>query len=166
MCSVLLFFFACGTSQVEIQKNTKSVDDSLSIHDSKEHLDENIQKTIRQLSVYDGDIVCESLPEKDRQSTLTYIVENVSRPPWAPMRAATCLAKVYPEEAQEELVRWVGNSKTKGLALLITKQIHTLPTAVAQRVASAGLKGPFAEELRVRLIKQNDERLRELLKNP
>ena len=164
MLSMLPFFVACGSTQTEIP--TVSENSEAQVPELIQNSSDTIEATVRQLSVYDGTISCDKLPTKNRQETLTHIVDNVSLPPWAPMRAATCLTKLYPAEAQEDLIRWVENPKTKGLAFLLTKQIQTLPDPVAKRVASAGLKGPFAEEFRSRLIKQNDARLTDILQQP
>ena len=160
MLSMFTFFVACGSTPTEVPNTLEAQDMVLPTNNDP---DERRQATIRQLSVYDGHLECEKLPSTDRQSTLTYIVENVSRPPWAPMRAATCLAKLYPEESQDDLVRWVANPKTKGLAFLLTKQIPNLPEPVAKKVAIAGLQGPFAEDVRTRLINLDDTRLTEIL---
>ena len=164
MLSMLPFFVACGSTQTELPTALENSESQ--VPDHTQNTSDPIQTTIRQLSVYDGTITCDKLPSQNRQETLTHIVDNVGLPPWAPMRAATCLTKLYPEEAQEDLIRWVENPQTKGLAFLLTKQIQTLPTPVAKRVASAGLKGPFAEEFRSRLIKQNDVRLTDILQQP
>ena len=82
------------------------------------------------------------------------------------MRAATCLSRLYPEESQEDFVRWVANPKTKGLAILLTKQIPIFPDPVAKKVAIAGLQGPFAEDVRMRLINLSDTRLTDILQQP
>ena len=159
----MLFFLSCGNSESEIVDTTKETQNSISTKSIVGTEEENMAMTVRQLSVYDGNIVCSNLPKQERQSTLTYIVENISLPPWAPMRAATCLAKLYPEEAQEDLVRWVESPEMKGLAFLLTKQIKTMPDPVAQRIAVAGLNGPFSAEIRTRLAKLNDSRLKDIL---
>jgi hypothetical protein len=166
MLSMSLFFVACGPVQTEKQSVSKEEQSNPPTQHSQNTIEEEMQTTLRLLSAYDGNIDCEHLPKKDRQSTLTYIIDNVSLPPWAPMRAATCLTRLYPEESEEEMIRWVENPKTKGLAFLLTKQMNILPKPVALRVTSAGLKGPFAEDFRARLIKINDVRLIDVLKQP
>ena len=159
----MLFFLSCGNSESEIIDSIKEKRSTVSSKSTARTEEENVAMTIRQLSVYDGDIVCSKLTKQDRQSTLTYIVEHISLPPWAPMRAATCLAKLYPEEAQEDLVRWVENPETKGLAFLLTRQIKSMPEPVARRIALAGLNGPFSAEIRSRLVQINDSRIKDIL---
>ena len=118
---------------------------------------------VRTLSVRDSGLDCQTLKADDLQMDLTYVVENVTRPPWAGMRAAACLAELYPTEAQPDFVRWVQDPKTKGLAFLLAGQIKRLPDPVAIEVAQAGLSGPHAPDFRVRLEKVNDIRMKDLL---
>lgn len=165
MLAIFLLLSACETPEKQsvnqspspshVQKDIPKEDPLLK--------DDQSKKIIRQLSAYDGNGDCENLPKENLQERLTHIVDHVARPPWAPMRAASCLAKMYPEAAETDLIRWVENPKTKGLAFLLAGQIKELPKAVAFRVAQAGLDGPHAKDFRVRLIKVQDPRLQELL---
>ena len=79
------------------------------------------------------------------------------------MRAAACLAQRYPQQAEKDLIGWVENPKTKGLAFLLAGQLHTLPDDVAKNIATAGLKGPHKRDFRVRLVRLQDPRISPIL---
>ncbi|MEC7987914.1 MAG: hypothetical protein VX278_22290 [Myxococcota bacterium] len=118
---------------------------------------------VRRLSVRDTGLDCKTLEAVNLREELTYVVENVSRPPWAGMRAAACLAELFPNESKTDFVRWVKDPNTKGLAFLLAGQLEKLPDPVAIDVAEAALSGPHAPDFRIRLEKVNDIRMKELL---
>ena len=121
------------------------------------------KELITQLSARDNTISCASLSSPQLQEDLTEIVDTVERPPWVPMRAAACLSDLYPEKSKDDLVRWISAHNKKGLAFLIAGKLSKLPDSAAISIAKAGLEGPHARDIRVRLEKQNDARFESLL---
>ena len=151
-----MFFFliACGTvsSPTPKQQAASSPVDTLSL--------------TTQLSARDTTLSCTDLAGENLKQELVNIVETIQRPPWVPMRAATCLAELYPSESKPELMRWIADPQKKGLAFLIAGQLSHLSTEDARSVANAGLNGPHGQQIRIRLEKQNDERLSPVLSTP
>ena len=121
------------------------------------------QNLVTHLSLRDQKLSCASLSSPQLQKELTDIVDTVERPPWVPMRAAACLTELYPSTSEEDLIRWISSPDKKGLAFLIAGQISKIPDASAIPIAKAGLRGPHARDIRIRLEKQNDVRLKSLL---
>lgn len=151
---MFFLFLACGTTASF--QSTAPVEQSTIISS-------NVSSLMSLLSARDSQIDCTQLPTEELQTQLVSIVETIERPPWVPMRAATCLTELYPTESQEELLRWIATPEKKGLAFLIAGQIPKLPDEIAINVARAGLQGPHAQEIRLRITKQNDPRLAPLL---
>ena len=148
---------ACGTptlieSPTSVEKNTVVPTETTSL--------------VTQLSARDSQLDCTQLPTTELRTELISIVDTVERPPWVPMRAAACLAELFPAESQEDLLRWIATPDKKGLAFLIAGQLPKLPDDIAKNVAQAGLNGPHAQEIRLRITKQNDPRLAPLLEVP
>jgi hypothetical protein len=71
---------------------------------------------------------------------LKVMVERVSAPPWAGMRAAQCLVDRHPDAIGEELDRWVTDPALVGLGILVLNRLDDLPVATAIRVASLALE--------------------------
>ena len=153
--AMLFFLIACGT----VPPPSTAVPSQPSIQSEEPSL-------IARLSMRDNNIICSDLPKDNLRSQLINIVETVERPPWVPMRAATCLTELYPSESLEEMTRWITAPDKKGLAFLMAGNISKLPDDIAQQVAQAGLLGPHAKDVRLRLSKQNDPRILPLLQAP
>ena len=141
---MLLFFLSCAeVPQKEL------------VHDS--------QVILKTLSSRDSKINCEDLPKTNLQKELTTIVNSTVRPPWTPMKAASCLMELYPVKAENDLLLWTTDPSKKGLAFLIAGQMKSLPDKQALKIAKAGLQGPHKNDFRIRLEKLNDPRLVSLL---
>ena len=124
----------------------------------------NIEATIReQLSHRESQISCADLKGEHLHKALIAIVESDDQPPWLPMRAAQCLIELYPKEAETSLISWMHDSKKKGLAFMIAGQCHKLPPKTQKKVIEAGLSGPFASDVRNRLIRLNDSSIQRIL---
>ena len=143
-----LFFFACGDAP-----QNEPVQEKIS----------HKKSLVTYLSARDNTISCSSLSSPQLQQDLTEIVDTVERPPWVAMRAAACLSDLYPKKSKDDLARWISAPNKKGLAFLIAGKLSKLPDATAISIAKAGLEGPHALDIRVRLEKQNDVRFAPLL---
>ena len=86
---------ACGSSEQSQQMTSvpPPIEQPSVAVGSSSFDEENTKDLIRILSAYDGKSNCTGLPEQGLQEKLTHIVEHVSLPPWAPMRAASCLSQ-------------------------------------------------------------------------
>ena len=145
---IYFLFFACGDAP-----HTESVQENSS----------HTQELIVRLSARDHQLSCSSLSSPQLHKDLTEIVDTVARPPWVAMRAAACLTELYPEESKEDLIRWISAPNKKGLAFLIAGKLSNIPDTSAVSIAKAGLSGPHARDIRIRLEKQNDTRFAPLL---
>lgn len=94
---------------------------------------------------------------------LRAVVEHASMPPWAPMRAAQCIASGHATEAREDLVSWVSQERTRGLALLVLAELDDMDRAVALEVARAAIAGPLADDARPRLAGSDTAELKALV---
>ncbi len=78
--------------------------------------------------------------------TLLHVVDEVTMPPWAPMRAAECLVAGHALEVRAHLQRWVVAPELKGLGRLVLGELDRLPVEVAVEVArKAVTEGPEPE---------------------
>lgn len=94
---------------------------------------------------------------------LLYIVDHATQPPWAGMRAAECLTLRHAEEIQPQILGWVQNTQTRGLALMVFNHLDEVPSTVALPIARASLSGPLAEDARPRFQKLDSEQIRQLV---
>ncbi len=97
---------------------------------------------------------------------LVYVVEHATQPPWAGMRAASCLVERHAEEARDEILAWVGDAGKRGLAILVFDKVDALPEGLALEVARSGLAGPLAEDARTRLARAERAEVRALAERP
>jgi len=143
-----LLLLACGAPSI-----TEPIQEEVS----------HTQELIVQLSARDHQLSCSTLSSSQLKKDLVEIVDTIERPPWVPMRAAACLTELYPQDSKEDLIRWISAPNKKGLAFLIAGQLSKIPDDSAISIAKAGLEGPHALDIRVRLEKQKDERFIPLL---
>ena len=123
------------------------------------------QAMVRALSIRDPAPSCETveaLADADVVASLTAIVDNVSAPPWAGMRAASCLATRHAEAAQATLAGWVVDPGKKGLAILVMNQLDQMPQPVAMDLAGKALAGPLADDARRRVLRAETPEIRAL----
>ena len=105
---------------------------------------------VRALSARDGAPPCAEVEalSADPVGDLVWIVENVGMPPTAPMSAAACLLDRHAEAGAEAFEGWLSTDGHAGLASLVVQRFELLPSPVAVRFASVGLRGPYAESIR------------------
>jgi hypothetical protein len=83
--------------------------------------------------------------------TLRHVVDTVSLPPWAPMRAADCLVRGHAAEMQPTIESWVTDPAVLGLGRLVLADLDVMPVEVAVPVARKALTGPLADVARSRI---------------
>ena len=82
------------------------------------------------------------------------IIDHAQQPPWAPMRAASCLIENHGLAAQARIESWVITPELRGLALLTFNNIDKLPVEVAISLSQRAVtEGPFLRDAKRRLAK-------------
>ncbi len=102
----------------------------------------------------------------DPLDALRTVVERATMPPWAPMRAAHCIATRHATEARADLLSWVGSEDTRGLGLVVLDSMSTMDEPLALELAGAALAGPLAEDAKTRLVEHDSAALRALVDQP
>jgi hypothetical protein len=82
--------------------------------------------------------------------TLLAVVDGVTMPPYAPMRAADCLIRGHAAEVQPQLERWVVAPELKGLGRLVLSGIDAMPLEVALPVVRTAIATGSDPDLAVR----------------
>lgn len=110
-----------------------------------------------------ADIPCAQLAvDAGGVDALRDAAETVTMPPWAPLRAATCLAELAPERASAAAVRWVQQPERVGLGLAVLQVEARLSPTDAQALAEAALAGPRPDLARPILARSQRASLRAL----
>ena len=167
---MIFILLACGDTTTPSHTDRPKEEIQVPAHTStplQVHTKKRIDTLVQTLSTREQQISCSILThEKTLKTDLTTIVDTIERPPWVPMRAATCLAELFPIKSQSDLSRWISDPQKKGLAFLIAGLVPNLPDDVARSVVEKGLNGPHEAQVRMRLTKQKDPRSMPLLSNP
>lgn len=117
------------------------------------------------LSVKDPEPDCADIEAlvDDPLPALVELAEANAMPPWAGMRAATCVITRHPDAAADRLVAWSTSEMLKGLGLLVLDHLDQLPETLAVRVAGEALEGPLAEMAQPRVAASTRATVRALL---
>lgn len=103
----------------------------------------------------------------DPVAALLYVVDEVQRPPWAPMRAAVCLLEGHVPVIEPQLRRWVTDPELLGLGRLVHGRLDRLPVPTAVALAQHALsEGPEPERVQAALAGSEVPELRALLPRP
>jgi hypothetical protein len=78
------------------------------------------------------------------------------------MRAADCLVTRHAPAIEAEMTSWMGDSQKKGLGFLALGHLHAMEPALATRIASAAMAGPYRDEASVRIARSHVESVRTL----
>lgn len=126
------------------------------------------QAVYKALSVRDPEPECAAVEALTPTpvETLLEVVQRASQPPWAGMRAATCLIVGHGAEVAPTLTAWVEGPDTRGLALLVLDQLDALPEAQAVELATKALAGPHAADVPSRLARSQRPAVRALIPSP
>jgi len=100
----------------------------------------------RALSVRDPDPVCADVEALDPEplAGLQLIAEKIAMPPYAGMRAATCIVTGHAEDGVDIISDWMANPKFGGLVRLALQHAAEWPDPVFEQVSKAALAGPHA----------------------
>ena len=117
-----------------------------------------------ELSNRDGIYSCEKLQEaySDLQYQLKNLVSNEIKPSYVPIRAATCLLELYPQDL-ETYQDWMDKKETLGLARLTTSKLETLPITISIPLVETALKGENASKLLPRLQKIENKEVQSIV---
>ncbi len=96
----------------------------------------------------------------DPLSSFRAIVEHAEMPPWAGLRAAGCIARLYPIEARDDVVAWVRSESTLGFALTVVGIVDELDESLAVSLAQAAVDGELADRLGPKLAASQTEAVR------
>lgn len=129
---------------------------------------ENQAAMLRLLSLRDGPPPCADVEalSTDAVADLTAIVDHATMPPSAPMAAAACLVTGHAEAAEPAITAWMTDPQTKGLALLAARHLDAMPRPVATRIAGVALAGPYAADVRKRILEASDPEIKALGEGP
>ena len=102
----------------------------------------------RQLSVRDGSPPCRELQQQhfDLQNKLKILVSDDVKPSSVPIRAASCLLELYPQDLETYHV-WMEKKETLGLAKLTVLKFDVLPVDISASLAQKALEGENASKL-------------------
>ena len=100
----------------------------------------------RALSVKDPAPTCAEVEALDPEplAGLKLIAEEIAMPPYAGMRAATCIVTGHAEAGSDIIVGWMGAPDFGGLVRLALQHVDSWPEPVQTRVREAALAGPHA----------------------
>ncbi len=114
------------------------------------------------LSVREMDQACDEVAAlvDDPLSSFRAVVEHADMPAWAGLRAATCIARLYPVEARADVLAWVGSQQTKGFALTVVGLVDELDEDLAVALAQAAVAGELSSDLAPRLAASSRDAVR------
>jgi hypothetical protein len=98
-------------------------------------------------------------------ATLLEVVDKVEMPPWAPMIAADCLLRHYPNEVRSRLDAWVTEPGLAGFGRLTIDSLDRLPVDIAVPVARTALAGSDPALARKRLSASTRPELRAVVES-
>ena len=124
--------------------------------------DDAFDAMVHALSIKDPAPTCEQVEAlaTDPVPLLLRAVNDVPRPPWVPMRAASCLVTRHATAIEAEMTSWMGDRQRKGLGFLALDHLDAMEPALATRIASAAMAGPYRDEASVRIARSNVESIR------
>jgi hypothetical protein len=119
---------------------------------------------VHALSIKDPPPACEQVEAlaPDPVPLLLRVVNEVERPPWVAMRAADCLVTRHAPSIESEMTSWMGDRERKGLGLLALGHLDDMEPALATRIASAAMAGPYRDAASVRIARSRQDSIRAL----
>jgi hypothetical protein len=123
---------------------------------------ESFDAMVHALSIKDPPPACEQVEAlaPDPVPLLLRVVDEVERPPWVAMRAADCLITRHAPTIEAEMTSWMGDRNRKGLGLLALGHLDEMEPALATRIATAAMAGPYRDEASVRIARSRVESIR------
>jgi hypothetical protein len=126
--------------------------------------DDAFDAMVHALAIKDPAPACEQVEAlaTDPVPLLLRAVNEIPRPPWVAMRAASCLVTRHAPAIEAEMTSWMGDSEKKGLGFLALDHLDAMEPALATRIASAAMAGPYRDEASVRIARSHVESVRTL----
>ena len=126
--------------------------------------DDSFDAMVHALSIKDPPPACEQVEAlaTDSVPLLLRVVDEIQHPPWVAMRAADCLVTRHASSIEAEMTSWMGDSQKKGLGFLALGHLDAMEPALATRLATAAMAGPYRDEASVRIARSHDESIRAL----
>jgi hypothetical protein len=126
--------------------------------------DDAFDAMVHALSIKDPAPACEQVEalSPDPVALLLRAVNEIQRPPSVPMRAADCLVTRHAPAIEAEMTSWMGDSEKKGLGFLALNHLDAMEPALATRIATAAMAGPYRDEASVRVARSHTESIRTL----
>ena len=126
--------------------------------------DDSFDAMVHALSIKDPPPACEQVEAlaTDSVPLLLRVVDEIQHPPWVAMRAADCLVTRHASSIEAEMTSWMGDSQRKGLGFLALGHLDEMEPALATRIASAAMAGPYRDEASVRIARSRVESVRTL----
>jgi hypothetical protein len=87
----------------------------------------------------------------DPVPALLRVIDTAPHPPWVAIRAAECLVTRHATEIEAQMTSWMADAEKKGLGLVALAHLDGMEPALATRLASAALAGPYADTARPRI---------------
>ena len=126
--------------------------------------DDAFDAMVHAFSTKDSAPACEQVESlsPDPVPLLLRAVNEIQRPPSVPMRAAECLVTRHASSVETEMTSWMGDSQKKGLGFLALHHLDAMEPALATRIATAAMAGPYRDEASVRIARSHNESIRTL----
>ena len=124
--------------------------------------DDAFDAMVHALSIKDPPPPCEQVEAlaTDPVPLLLRAVNEIQRPPWVAMRAADCLVTRHAPAIEAEMTSWMGDSHRKGLGFLALGHLDEMEPALATRIATAAMAGPYRDEASTRIARSDVESIR------
>jgi hypothetical protein len=115
-------------------------------------------------SIKDPAPACEQVEAlaPDPVTVMRRIVGEVAYPPWVAIRAADCLVTRHGAQIESDMTSWMADPHRKGLGLVALDHLDEMEPALAARVASAAMAGPYRDAASVRIARSRVESVRAL----
>lgn len=123
-------------------------------------------RLVRALSIRDPAPSCEvveGLAGPDPVAELVWVAENVESPPWAGIRAASCVSDRHAGVAGDAVDRWLTDARFPGLARVVIGAFDRMPEDVAVRFGRRALEGTQADAAKSALGRSQRSALRALV---
>ena len=87
-------------------------------------------------------------------AALVDVVEHVAQPPWAAIRAASCVASRPTERVQATILGWVGDPSRPGLAVVVLERLDHFSSADALIIGARALGATKAHPIAARQTRE------------
>ena len=126
---------------------------------------EDQRKVHDRLKVKKPEPICKDVETgvADPGDALRGVVNNITTPPWVPMRAATCLLNSHARAVEADALKWVADPEMSGLTTVVLGRLDTVPLDMAKTIATAALAGPHKELAKTRISRLRTKELKDMV---